>query len=72
MTYKAYFDAIEAQTGLKPDGFHAAAKQKGILKPGLTATQFLAWLAADFKLGRGHGMALWKWFGDHNWLPAKK
>ena len=53
-----------------PDPFHIAAKKKGLLKPWLTATQVLAWLAKDHKLGRGHGMALWKVFKDEGWVEG--
>ena len=69
MTFQAYIDNIREKTGKTPDDFRAAATKKGLLKPGLKATAFIDWLAKDYDLGRGHAMALWKYFGDRDWLP---
>jgi len=72
MTFQAYLDTIKAQTGKTPADFRKAAQAKGLLKPGLTATQFLAWLKADYGLGRGHAMALWAVFKDEGWVAGPK
>lgn len=72
MTFQAYLDNIKAKTGLTPEGFRKVARSRGLLEPGLTATQFVQWLAADYDLGRGHAMAVYKYFKDKNWLPNKK
>jgi hypothetical protein len=63
MSFQAYIDNIKAKTGKSPDDFRALAAAKGFtdlhgLAKGVTATQILDWLAADFDLGRGHGMAI--------------
>ena len=72
MSFQAYIDNIEAKTGHTPADFRKAAKKAGLLKPELTATEFVTWLAKDFELGRGHAMALWKSFKDNGWLEAAK
>ena len=54
MTLKAYLDNIEAKTGKTPADFRALAQKKGLVKTG----DLLAWLQADFGLGRGHAMAI--------------
>ena len=54
MTLKAYLDNIHAKTGKTPDDFRALAQKKGLVKTG----DLLAWLQADFGLGRGHAMAI--------------
>ena len=72
MTFQAYLDNIHTATGKRPADFHKAAKARGLLKPDLTATQFIAWLKADFGLGRGHAMALWAVFKDEGWVVGPK
>ncbi len=57
MSFQAYLDAIEEKTGLPPRGFLALAAEKGF-DASTKAGPILAWLAEDFGLGRGHGMAL--------------
>lgn len=72
MSFQAYLDNIKEKTGHTPDDFRKAAKKAGILTPELKATAFIAWLAQDFSLGRGHAMALWKFFKDKGWVEAPK
>jgi len=57
MTFQAYLDNIEEKTGLTPRQFLALAAEKGF-DANTKAAPILAWLAEDFGLGRGHGMAL--------------
>jgi hypothetical protein len=57
MSFQAYLDNIEEKTGLAPRQFLALAAQKGF-DADTKAAPILAWLAEDFGLGRGHGMAL--------------
>jgi hypothetical protein len=74
VSFQAYLDNIKEKTGHTWEDFKNAAKKAGLLKPGLTATELVAWLAKDFALGRGHAMALWKYFTDAGWVeaPTKK
>lgn len=58
MSFQAYLDAIEDKTGLTPRQLVDLAKDKGLDAPGVKAGAILEWLAADYGLGRGHGMAL--------------
>ncbi|MDE0546228.1 DUF4287 domain-containing protein [Microbacterium sp. C7(2022)] len=57
MSFQAYLDNIEAKTGVTPREFVALAEGKGF-GPGSKAGDIVAWLAADYGLGRGHAMAL--------------
>jgi hypothetical protein len=58
MSFQAYLDNIEDKTGLTPREFVELAHEKGLDAPGTKAGAILEWLAADYELGRGHGMAL--------------
>jgi hypothetical protein len=58
MTFQAYLDTIKAKTGLGPDEFLELAKERGLLVAGVPAGPVIAWLEADYGLGRGHAMAL--------------
>lgn len=58
MSFQAYLDNIEKQTGKTPDEFVALAKAKGLTAPETKAGVVIAWLKEDFNLGRGHAMAL--------------
>ena len=57
MSFQAYLDNIEAKTGLTPRQLLQLATEKGF-GPGTKAGPILEWLAADYDLGRGPGMAL--------------
>lgn len=58
MSFQAYLDAIEDKTGLTPRQLVDIASTKGFDDPAVKAGAILEWLAADYGLGRGHGMAL--------------
>jgi hypothetical protein len=58
MTFQAYLDTIKAKTGMDPEDFEAIARDKGFLTKGVPAGPIIAWLDADYGLGRGHAMAL--------------
>jgi hypothetical protein len=60
MSFQAYLDNIEKQTGITPDGFIALAQEKGLTAPGTKATPITDWLKADYGLGHGHAMAIVK------------
>lgn len=64
MSFQTYLDNIKAKTGMTPDDFLAAAKEKGMLEPGVTATQITDWLKADYGLGYGHAGAIYKLIRD--------
>lgn len=58
MSFQAYLDAVETKTGKTPRQLIALAKAKGYDSEGVKAGDILAWLKADYDLGRGHGMAM--------------
>ena len=60
MTFAAYLTNIEKQTGVSPDEFIRLATDKGLTKPGTKATQITDWLKAEYGLGHGHAMAIYK------------
>ena len=64
MTFQAYLDNIQKQTGIGPDEFIKLATDKGFTKPGTKATQITDWLKADYGLGHGHAMAIVKLLKD--------
>lgn len=57
MSFQAYLDNIEKQTGKTPNDFIALAKDKGFDED-TKAGDILTWLKEDFDLSRGYGMAL--------------
>ena len=64
MTFRAYLDTIEKQTGVSPAQFIALATAKGFTAPGTKATPITEWLKADYGLGHGHAMAIVKLLRD--------
>ena len=57
MSFQAYLDNIESKTGLTPRQLIEKAHEKGFDET-TKATPIVEWLAADYGLGRGHGMAI--------------
>jgi hypothetical protein len=57
MSFQAYLDAIERQTGRTPREFTEMAKDRGFGET-TKAGEIVDWLKEDFGLGRGHAMAL--------------
>lgn len=57
MSFQAYLDNIEAKTGLTPQEFIDKASVKGFDK-NTKAGEILKWLADEYELGRGHGVAI--------------
>lgn len=57
MSFQAYLDAVETKTGLTPRQLIDLARERGF-DASTKAGPILAWLAEDYGLGRGHGMAM--------------
>lgn len=70
MSFQGYLNTIQALTKETPDSIKERAKKQGVLVAGLTATKWISWLAKEYKLGRGHSMALWKYFIEKGWIVA--
>lgn len=64
MTFQAYINNIEKQTGVGPEEFIRLATERGLTKTGTKATQITDWLKADYGLGHGHAMAVVKLLKD--------
>jgi hypothetical protein len=67
MSFQAYLDNIQKQTGLSPAEFITKAEEKGFLQNGqlsvtVKATEITNWLKTDFDLGHGHAMAMYAYF----------
>lgn len=68
MTFQAYLDNIEKQTGVGPDEWVKLATRQGLARPGTKATQITDWLKSDYRLGHGHAMAIVKLLKDRGAL----
>ena len=68
MSFQAYLDNIEKQTGIGPDEFIHLAQEKGLTAPGTKPTRITDWLKADYKLGHGYAMAIVKLLKDRGGL----
>ncbi len=66
MSFQAYIDNIKNKTGMSPEDFLSAADKAGLLTHETSATQITDWLKADYDLGHGHAMAIYKTFKDAN------
>ena len=54
MSFQAYLDNAEQQTGFTPREFVAMAQERELTKTG----EIVAWLKADHGLGHGHATAI--------------
>ncbi len=57
MSFQAYLDNIEAKTGKAPQQFIDEAHARGY-GADTKSGEIVQWLADEYKLGRGHAMAL--------------
>lgn len=57
MSFQAYLDNIEKQTGKTPQEFIDLAKAKGFTAD-TKAGEIATWLKDEFQLGHGHAMAM--------------
>ncbi|WP_136053948.1 DUF4287 domain-containing protein [Microbacterium sp. K24] len=57
MSFQAYLDKVETQTGLTPRQFIALAKEKGFDET-TKSTVVLNWLKEEYSLGHGHAQAM--------------
>jgi hypothetical protein len=71
MSFQAYIDNITKLTQKTPEQIRTNAMKKGVIKEDMKASDFVNWLSKEYKLGRGHAMALWKYFIDNQWIKTK-
>ena len=64
MTFQAYIDNIEKQTGVGAAEWPKLAKAQGLTRPGTKSTAITDWLKAEYGLGHGHAMAIVKLLKD--------
>ncbi len=57
MSFQAYLDAVEDQTGKTPQELVDLARERGY-GPDTKAGEIVEWLKDDFGIGRGHAMAM--------------
>jgi Domain of unknown function (DUF4287) len=57
MSFQAYLDTVEAQTGLTPRQFIELARERGF-GPETKVSPILMWLKKEHDLGHGHAMAI--------------
>jgi hypothetical protein len=57
MSFQAYLDKVETQTGLTPREFVGLAQEQGF-GPGSRTTPVVAWLKETHGLGHGHATAV--------------
>lgn len=72
MTFQAYLDNIHAKTGMWPDDFLVAAREKGLLAPDVKVMQLVDWLKTDYGLGQGHAMAIVQAFRNAGAIAGPK
>jgi hypothetical protein len=70
VSYQAYLDAIEKKTGRTPQQLLDEAATRGF-GPTTKAAEFVAWLADDYGVGRGHAMALYGVLKNGPAVPTK-
>lgn len=57
MSFQAYLDKVETQTGLTPRQFIELAKEQGY-DESTKSTVVLNWLKEEYSLGHGHAQAM--------------
>lgn len=57
MSFQAYLDNVEKQTGKTPNDFIELAKTQGFTTDTKTG-EVVAWLKSEYGLGHGHAMAM--------------
>ena len=72
MSFDAYIQNIEKQTGMKPKDFRREALEDHILREDMKATELTHWLKQKYGLGHGHALALWKTFNDLKWVQTQQ
>ncbi len=71
MSFQAYLKNIETHTGKTILDIQEQASLDGLFQKDLKATQFVSYMKETYDLGKGHSMALWKYFIDINDIHTK-
>jgi hypothetical protein len=68
MTFQAYLDNIEKQTGVNPEDMVKRAVARGLTKPGAKSRPAIDWLMAEYKLSNAYAMAVIRLMRDKKLL----
>ncbi len=68
MTFQAYLDNIQKQTGVSPDEMVKQAVTRGLTKPGAKSRPVIDWLMAEYKLSNAYAMAIVRLLRDKKLL----
>ena len=68
MTFQAYLDNIEKQTGVSAETMVEQAVNKGLTKPGATSRPVIDWLMAEYSLSNAYAMAIVRLLRDKKLL----
>jgi hypothetical protein len=68
MTFQAYLDNIEKQTGVNPEEMVRLAIDKGLTGAGKKSRPAIDWLMAEYKLSNAYAMAVIRLMRDKRLL----
>jgi hypothetical protein len=68
MTFQAYLDNIEKQTGVTPDEMVKQAVKKGLTRPGAKSRPAIDSLMAEYGLSNAYAMAIIRLLRDRKLL----
>ena len=68
MTFQAYLDNIEKQTGVNPEEMVKLAVKNGLTKPGARSRPAIDWLMAEYGLSNAYAMAVIRLMRDKKLL----
>ncbi len=68
MTFQAYLDNIEKQTGVNPEDMVKKAVKKGLAKPGAKSRPAIDWLMVEYGLSNAYAMAVIRLMRDKKLL----
>ena len=68
MTFQAYLDNIQKQTGVSAEDMVKLAVKKGLTKPGAKSRPAIDWLMAEYKLSNAYAMAVIRLMRDKKLL----
>jgi len=68
MSFQAYIDAIIKHTSKTPEAIKDIMLKDQINLKDMKANDFISYLHETYTLGRGHSMALWKYFIEKGWI----
>jgi hypothetical protein len=68
MTFQAYLDNIQKQTGVSAEDMVKRAVKQGLTKPGAKSRPAIDWLRAEYKLSNAYAMAVIRLMRDKKLL----